>query len=87
MPKHKKTRQEKIKTEERRNISLQNNGLYSFTLSETNSFPTTVIKSSYVSSRNDLVKTGIISSVILFLEIIFYFLLRTHTLAFPFVRY
>lgn len=88
MPKHKKTREEKRKADERRASSetLQ----YRFSLPSTTPLPTThttVILDTNQTVRHDLLRTAIISFAILALQITLFFLLKNHVLAFSFVRY
>ena len=92
MPKHKKTREQKMKADERK---------LALTSTSSPTMPTYVFSSSTNTQqhraevtlhtdqlvRQDLLKTAIISFIILFLQILLFTLLKNHVLAFSFVRY
>ena len=98
MPKHKKTRLEKKKADERNSAFIastqQSHAFttpsYSFSTQHVAKQTTTTKEHMGTTStivRHDLTKTLIISAVIVFLQLLFYFLLKNHVLAIRFVSY
>ena len=81
---HKKTRREKIIADYRHNIYI----LKSSPVKNIN--PTTAIKNptnSYSYVLHDISKTGILTLVIIFIQIILFVLLRKHILSIPNLNY
>lgn len=96
MPKHKKTREQKMRADERKSslpATSQSHitPSYTFSLSSAHqpSHVDNTTKTIHVDKllHHDLLKTAIVSFVILFLQLALFVLLKNHVLAFSFVRY
>jgi hypothetical protein len=85
MPKQRKTRQEKISTQIKRQ---QSQFSYSFSpVSKTVTFQTHEQKNAYAYVSSDVRKTFIISASLICLQIILFFLLQHHVVKIPGVTY
>jgi len=98
MPKHKKTREQKKKADERKSLSFAHHHeghvvsspTYVFSSSEkadVHATPTVRHTSTVEIVQHDLKKTAFISLSILALQILFFLLLKNHLLAITIVRY
>ncbi|HYK08134.1 MAG TPA: hypothetical protein VEW42_01390 [Candidatus Eisenbacteria bacterium] len=98
MPKHKKTREQKKKADERKSLSFAHHQeghvvsspTYVFSSSkktDADATPTVRYINAVAIVQHDLKKTAFISLSILALQILFFLLLKNHLLAINFVRY
>lgn len=94
MPKHKKTRAEKLKADERHANQtvaqhMHTTPVYSFSSSmqQTQHKPIAVVGNTIAHVEKDLRKTALVSLLIVFLQLILFILLKNHVLAISFARY
>lgn len=93
MPSKKKTRAEKIKADERHTANpimhVHTSPMYSFsqTMKQTVNQPVVVVGNTVALVQNDLRKTAGVSLLIVFLQLLLFFLLKNHVLAISFARY
>lgn len=94
MPKHKKTRAEKMKADERNahtssaHMHVHQTPVYSFsTATHTTPKAPAFVGNTFTLVQQDLRKTALVSLLIVFLQLLFFFLLKNHVLAISFARY